>query len=165
MKPDTNRQAVVDHLNWVRVMSNMMLKDFPESKVAHQTGPHDNHVLWVLGHLAHTGCWMASNCDIQGMPTIPNADALFGMGSKPSPDASKYPSYIDLKNAFDQSHAALIKWYQTAPESALSASLKEKTGGFADNAVDAGFKLAWHEGWHFGQVATMRKALGLKSAF
>ncbi len=60
---------------------------------------------------------------------------------------------------------ALLNWLDTADAKALAMPLTEKTGGFTSDPVDALYKLAWHEGWHMGQVATLRRALGLKSIF
>jgi hypothetical protein len=40
-------------------------------------------------------------------------------------------------------------------------SVKEATHGFADTKMDLLYKLAWHDGWHLGQLTTLRKFLGL----
>jgi hypothetical protein len=86
------------------------------------------------------------------------------MGSKPVPDPSKYPGASEVRTLWESNRAALIKWLETAPDSALQVPLSEKTGGFATDPLDAFCKLCWHEGWHFGQVASVRKSLGLPNA-
>lgn len=160
-----DRHAVIAYLQWVRSISDLTLKDFPADKYTFQTGPQDNHALWVLGHLAGGDCWLGSLVGAPGMPDIPDGQALFGMGSKPVPDASKYPPLEIVRKAYDQARDALIRWLETASPEALAADLKEKTGGFATDPLDGAMKMAWHEGWHLGQVATLRKALGLKPVF
>ena len=80
-------------------------------------------------------------------------------GTRPSPAGN--PPAAEVKKAFHDSRQAIIGWLREAPESALSIDLKEKTGGFATDPIDAMLKIGWHEGWHMGQVAGVRKALGL----
>jgi len=43
-------------------------------------------------------------------------------------------------------------------------STKEASGGFFDDILD-GLKItAWHEGWHAGQLSSLRRAIGLDPA-
>ena len=35
------------------------------------------------------------------------------------------------------------------------------SGGFAASKLDAIYKCIWHEGWHQGQISSLRRALGL----
>ena len=62
---------------------------------------------------------------------------------------------LDLENA------VVLAWLDTADEKVMAIPLKETTGGFADDGTDLCMKLCWHEGWHVGQIATLRRALGL----
>jgi hypothetical protein len=112
----------------------------------------------VLGHLAGTDAWIGG---VLGAPVSvsESIQKAFGMGSKPTPTGN--PSIADVKKAYADSRAALLSWLKAAPDSALTIDLKEKTGGFATDGIDALLKIAWHEGFHFGQVANVRKALGL----
>lgn len=159
----TSRQQVIDLLKFVRSISDGILKGFPEDKMTWQTGPEDNHALWVLGHLASTDGWLASMVNAPGTTAPESWQKPFGQGSKPVSDPKQYPSVAELKKAFDENRAAVLKWFETAPESALATPLKDKTGGFMNDPIDGAMKIAWHEGWHMGQVATLRKALGLPS--
>ncbi len=156
------KQHAASLLTWVRTTSESMLKDMPESAMTKQSCPTDNHPLWVLGHIASTDVWIASVVGAPGITAPDSYNGLFGGGSKPVADANHYPKLAEVKKLFDSNRAALLKWFESAPDSALAVSLKEKTGGFANDPIDAMFKIAWHEGWHFGQVASARKALGLK---
>lgn len=160
----TPRQHAVSLLQFVRKCSTDIMKDFPPNKATFQASPTDNHLAWVLGHLASTESWLGSKMSIPGTGVPESYGKLFGGGSKPLPDLKAYPSLAELRKVFDGGRAATIKWLETAPDSALVTSLKETTGGFANDPIDAAFKLAWHEGWHFGQVANCRKAIGLPNA-
>jgi hypothetical protein len=157
----TPRQHAINVLKFARTVSMDLLKGIPEDKYTFQSKPVDNHALWVLAHLALTDHWIAGQVGAKGTTSPEGWDTLFGQGSKPQPDAKLYPSVAAVKKVFDANRAAILNWLEGAPEKDLATSLKEKTGGFALDPIDGALKLAWHEGWHFGQVATCRKALGL----
>ena len=90
---------------------------------------------------------------------------LFGYQTKCEGDAKKYPTCAEVKKHFDAAHTALIKAARAASDQTLNASLKEKSGGFAEDGLDVLLKGVWHEGWHAGQIAGLRKSLALKPVF
>ncbi len=155
------RQHAVALLEFTRKVSNDILKGITDDKLTHQPSPTDNHALWVMGHLAATDGWIASTLNIPGVNVPEPVTKAYSGGSKPSPKGN--PPVADVRKAFNEAHAAVVAWLREAPESALTTDLKEKTGGFATDPIDAMLKLSWHEGWHMGQVANVRKALGLPS--
>jgi hypothetical protein len=157
------RQHAVALLEFTRKTSNDLVKGIPDDKLTFQPSPTDNHALWVMGHLAGTDAWMAGILNIPNMNVPESVLKTFAYGTKPT--ASGNPSATDTRKAFDSSRAALMSWLREAPESAITMDLKEKSGGFATDTIDAMLKLAWHEGWHMGQVASVRKALGLPNVF
>jgi hypothetical protein len=156
-----NRAHISGYLRFVRSVSMDILKGFPEDKYCFQSGPHDNHALWCLGHLALTDAWIAKEVGITGVNVPSEWNAVFGQGTKPTSDASAYPSVSEVRRVFDATRAAVLNWTEGATEAQLAKSLKEQTGGFAADVLDGLYKLGWHEGWHFGQVASLRKALKL----
>jgi hypothetical protein len=157
----TPRQHTLHVLKFVRETSNAFFSGIPDDKWTWQASPTDNHPLWVMGHLAGTDAWFAGVMSIPGI-TFPNEwQPLFGMGSKPAADRSIYPSVAQVRERYDTNRQLLIEWFEGASEQTLANSLSEKTQGFALDPVDFLLKGAWHEGWHMGQVATARKALGL----
>lgn len=153
------RDHAVALLEFTRSYSLNLLKDFPESKWTHQPSPTDNHVLWVMGHTAGTDAWIGGLLGFDAKVSKAVIDA-YGQGSKPGPTGN--PPVAEVKAAFESSRAALLAWLKSANDAALSKNLVEATGGFVTDPIDAAFKMAWHEGFHFGQVANVRKALSLK---
>jgi hypothetical protein len=155
------RDHALSVLKFTRSVSDGILKGFPDDKLTFQNHPHENHALWALAHLASTDAW------INGLVSAPSGsipDAVgkcAGPGTKPVSDPKQYPPAAEVRRAYESSRAALIRWLETAPDSALDIDIKDKTGGFATTPLDAVFKIIWHEGWHMGQVATIRKSLGL----
>jgi hypothetical protein len=159
------RQHVASFLRFTRSAGESLLKDLPPDKAAFQPCPTDNHVLWVLGHLTGTDVWIASLVGAKGTSQPEGWDKLFGTGSRPLPDLKKYPPLEQVRKVYDANRSALLNWLESASESALAKPLKEESQGFAADVLDAFYKLGWHEGWHFGQVAGVRKALGLPAIF
>jgi hypothetical protein len=159
----SSRQHAIELFKWVRKISTDMLNGFPKEKATFQPSPTDNHVVWVLGHLASTDGWIGSVLDIPGTSVPESYAKHFGPGSKPTSNPKDYPPFEDVLKTFNSTREALLRWYSSASDAQLATSLKEKSGGFTSDPIDAAYKLAWHEGWHFGQVASVRKALGLPS--
>lgn len=158
----SSRQQAIDFLKFVRGVSEGILNGIPDDRMTMQAAPTDNHPLWVLGHLASTDVWFAGVLGIPGVTVPDSYNALFGMGSKPVSDRTVYPPVSELRQYFNTSRAAVLKWYESASDAALKTPLTEKTGGFMNDPIDGAMKLGWHEGWHMGQAASVRKALGLK---
>lgn len=159
------RHSAVATLQFVRKVSTDVLNGWPEDKLAFQTTPHDNHPLWVLGHLALTDAWVGGAIGIANVAVPASYNDLFGGKSKPSPNARDYPSYKELRGALESTRAGFLAWLEKAGPAELAINISEATHGFMNDPLDAAFKTCWHEGWHFGQVSTLRRALGLPSIF
>lgn len=154
----TPREHAIGLLEFTRSYSNSLLKDFPESKWTHQTCPTDNHVLWCMGHLAGTEAWLAGALGFDAK--VPEAvGKAYGQGTEPKQSGN--PPAAEVRAAFEGSRAAFIAWLKSASDAQLATDLREKTGNFMTDPIDAAHKIAWHEGFHFGQVASIRKTLGL----
>ena len=156
---------IVDFLHFTRLMSLKTLADWPADKLAFQRTAEDNHPLWVMGHLAGTDAWIGGLLKIPGTEVPEAYQKFFGMGSKPAADLKGYPPADEVRGYFNGARSAMRHWLDNATAKDLAVSLKDQTGGFASDPLDAVMKLCWHEGWHMGQVATLRKHLGLPSAF
>lgn len=153
------REHAISTLEFARWYSGNLLKDFPEDKYTFQPSPTDNHAAWIVGHLAGTDAWIGEVLGFAGTNVPKDIREAYSMGSKPSPTAAH--TLAQLRTIFDGSRAAFITYLKTADDATLNKSIKEETHGFATDAIDAALKLAWHEGFHFGQFASIRKALGL----
>lgn len=158
-------ERTIQTMEWIRARTHDLLKDIPADKHTYQPSITDNHVIWTLGHLALTDEWLHSMLDPSFKSTLPESYKTLFYGSKCEGDPKTYPTYAEVKKHFDATHDAFIKAAKAATDQTLNASLKEKSGGFADDGFDALNKGMWHEGWHCGQIAGIRKALGLKPVF
>ncbi|HYE60637.1 MAG TPA: DinB family protein [Phycisphaerales bacterium] len=156
----SQRQRSLESLRFAHSMTESLLKDFPEAKACHQPSPTDNHLLWSLGHLAATYAWMLS---LIGKPSsLPESySKLFGWGSKPTPDATAYPPLASVREAMESELAAFLRAIAEMPEAQLSQPLAKDVGKFAKDAIELVDRAAWHEGWHSGQISSLRRSLGL----
>lgn len=159
--------ATAHHLDYLDFAHDMAVKAaaFPDDKATVQAPGQPNHCLWTLGHLAETYNWAASLFD--GNPrSLPAEYAThFGMGSTPTADPKAYPPVAEVRANFDRAFERMRSAAAGMSQAQLNESLKEATRGFADTKLDLIYKMAWHDGWHLGQLSTLRKFLGLPGLF
>jgi len=139
--------------------------EFPEDKAAFQTSPTDNHLLWHLGHLAMDYHWFAAAIDGKPAGVSDEDNKLFGMGSKPLPDANAYPPLAELRRRFDVGWKRFAAAAEALREEDAPKPVFGESSGFLKDRLDTVDKVAWHDGWHAGQISGLRKALGLKGVF
>ena len=149
-------------VNWAHGTTAALLSDWPEDKLTFQPSPHDNHALWTIGHLATTYQWLASLLDGVWTPLPENYNALFGMGSKPVPDAAAYPPAAEVRANFDRMYQRFADLAARIRPADAAKPTVGNSHGFCRDRADVLDKAAWHEGWHSGQLSALRRALGLK---
>jgi DinB superfamily len=158
----TAKQFAIESMTFAHAYAQKLINEVPESKAFFQSCPTDNHVLWTVGHFACTNAWLATLLDANAKVGVPeNYNALFGMESKPSPDPKAYPPLAQVKKHWEDSFAALVKLFEATPDSQMSAETASNGYGFCTSKCDVALKSAWHEGYHLGQIASLRKAMGI----
>ncbi len=160
----TTHESARAVLEFARQITLKMVDDIPGEKICSRPLDKSNHALWVLGHLAVTDDWFA--CTIGNSESVLDESwgPLFGMKSEPSDDASTYPSLEAVKAGLERSRASLLSAFESMDEQQLQSPLPEDLKGFAPNVGGAAFSLAWHEGFHAGQLSAVRRSLGLPLA-
>ncbi len=157
--------AQIHQLNFVHGGTKKMLEGIPKDKLCAQPGTCANHALWIVGHLASTDDYFVHEFSGAKM-ALPEAwHKLFGMNSKPVADASQYPSYEEVSKAFEERRAALIKWFESLTADQLRKPTKEGWTKYAPTLGDVAHFVAWHEGYHCGQLSVVRRGLGLAPTF
>ncbi len=151
------------HIEFIDFAHGMIDKAsvWPADKMTAQAPGQPNHCLWTLGHLASTYDWGAGVIDGKPSGLPENYNTLFGMGSVPSPDAKAYPSVDEVRAEYKRAFARLRAAAAGLTPAQCAESVSAATGEFASTKLDLVHKLAWHDGWHLGQLATLRKFLGL----
>lgn len=160
-KSTTLRDQGLELFRFAQKMINDMCGGIPAEKCTAQVAPANNHVLWTYGHLAMTNDWLASLVD--GKPkSVPDSyEKLFGFGSTPVNDPSSYPALADVKREYEKASKRLTGGISRLDDAGLQSKTEGDGFGFANNKGDCLLKAAWHEGWHLGQIADLRRGLGL----
>jgi uncharacterized damage-inducible protein DinB len=123
-----------------------------------QTRPNEtsNPMLWIAGHLVWSRSLVLKSLGAEfSRPWLP----LFARGSKLA-DASEYPSQEEILEAWSEVKSELTRAMEDASVEALSAPAPEKMPTI-DGTLGGllGF-MAWHETYHVGQAAYLRRWLG-----
>lgn len=162
--PTSPKQHALETVKFAHGLIDKMLATYPADKMFYQPLPSSNHAVWIMGHLACTYMWLITMIDPKLAPTLPDSyNGLFGMGSQPSSDASKYPSPAQIRKDYDTCFAAFVKSIEGMKDSDAWAPCASDSGGFCSCKIDAAYKGAWHDGWHIGQLSDLRRALKLPS--
>lgn len=154
-------KAAMEHaitsLDFAREMTLKLLTDWPKNKLAHQFSPADNHPLWTLGHLGTSAEWFASVLDKKAGPSA-KLNATFGGGSKPSTNPKDYPSLAKLIALYNAGHQRLVKALRNTKDPLAKPDAKMD---WLRDGLHAAEMAIWHEGWHAGQLSTLRRQHGL----
>ena len=135
------------------VTPEQMVKQFP---------PFVNHPTWQLGHIAFTYDRVAGI--LGDKPELPEDwKVLYGGGSQPVEDLSKYPSKEAIVGTFTRTHGRLPALLRAADPSVFA---KENPLQFLRGQVPTlggglTFMLVAHTFLHAGQLMSWRKLAGL----
>lgn len=162
----TPKQNAVEAMEFAHSLFVKMADSIPQDKAFFQIHPTTNHLVWTLGHLATTYSWFGSLVDAKGATKLPESyNTLFGMGSKPNPEKAKYPPMAEVRSNFDSSYAACLAAVRALTDANMWSVCAGDSHGLVSCRVDTAYKVAWHDGWHMGQIADIRRVLGLPSIF
>lgn len=162
--PAGEARRAIELLDWSHQMTRKLCGGFPDDKLTFQPSPTDNHLLWQIGHLATAYAWFASMLDGGAVSLGESFDKSFGYASKPVPDASAYPALPEVQRIHDEQYTRLFTAVSKVKDADVTRATVTDSGGFIKNRVDLIGKAIWHEGWHQGQISSLRRALALPSA-
>jgi hypothetical protein len=121
-----------------------------------------NHPLWCVGHLAFAEGNLVHKYIKGEANPLAEWEELFGRGSTPIDDASKYPSFQELMGKFEAVRADTMALLDTLTDADLDKPTHVE-GEMAEFFGTVGKCLAVipiHCGFHGGQIADARRAAG-----
>lgn len=147
------------------------LPGFDDSNCTRQAPALPNHVAWTLGHLALTMHRVSDKLDGKGIPetdfapegSIAGRDRFaresVAFGSSPVGDPAQYPAMARCRAIFDVAINRLAECLKSAPD----VKLDEVTpwGNASTSLSDLAIRMVFHNGAHQGQIADLRRALGM----
>jgi hypothetical protein len=142
-----------------------LIDDMKDAPLTFPTPRGGNHPLWVLGHLAWSEGQLVQHYMLGRANPLDRWKELFGFGSEPSAEASRYPSYEELKKAFTDLRAQTLDVLGTLADADLDQPSKgcpPEFQGFVGTYAQCLLGLIMNTMAHRGQVADARRAAGRK---
>jgi hypothetical protein len=157
---DTGKAA----MDLARRCTLKMVDGIPPDKLCHQPVPGANHALWVLGHLACSDDYFATSLGGRDSVIDPKWQELFGMGSKPVADPGVYPSPEEIMAGLEKARQSMLETFREMGEQKLTSATPDDWQAFAPTYAAVMGSIAFHEGFHAGQLSAVRRSLGLGAA-
>jgi hypothetical protein len=140
-----------------------LIDDMKDAPLTAPTPKGGNHPLWCLGHLTHSEGQIIQHVMLGKTNPVAHWKDLFGMGSEPMYDAKSYPSFDEVRDAYQKVRAETMKVLETLndddldlPSKACPPEFKEFIGTYGQCFLVVIFNTLTHR----GQVADARRAAG-----
>jgi hypothetical protein len=161
-----------------KLLLGRYLVGFNDVTHVRQTPDLPNHLSWILGHLALTMNRIAEKLDGQPLPEkdFVKADGFGGsrdkgrfdteavsFGSKPEERHDRFPSLARSTEIFNHACDRLAAAVRACPDSKLD-ELTPWVVGQPLPLWALVARMTFHNGFHTGQIADLRRALGFKPA-
>jgi hypothetical protein len=177
----TRGELLADVLLLNKQLVGRYLVGFNDVTAVRQTPDLPNHLAWTLGHMALTMHRVAATVEGNASAPLPAKDFVSGggfagsrdrgvmdadavaFGSKPEDRHDRYPTLARCTEIFNSACDRLAEAVRTCDDAALS---KTMAWGNAEHPVWAIVaRMTFHNGFHTGQIADLRRALGFRSIF
>jgi len=156
------RDAALAMIDKLRAQNRQVLDDLTDEQWFAQAARGTNHAMWVAGHLTTSYGYFAEM--LGGTNTAPERyHELFDAKSEPFPNPSIYPPKDEVLAEMDKAYAAMRDAFTALSAEDLDQRFSENFGGFT--RIEAALLTLYHDAFHFGQIATARKAQGLTPMF
>lgn len=159
------------------------LAGFNDVTAVRQTPDLPNHLSWCLGHCALTMHRLAEKLEANPAPlpatdfaVVPNSDGTHGsrdkglfdaaavaFGSSPDDRHDRYPTLPRATEIYNRACDRLAKTVASLSDAQLNAEVV--WGNQPHPAWAVITRMVFHNGFHTGQIADLRRALGFKSIF
>ncbi|MCB9838822.1 MAG: DinB family protein [Phycisphaeraceae bacterium] len=140
-----------------------LIDDMKDDCLRMPTAKGGNHPLWVLGHLTYSEASMVSDMMLGEGNPLEAWKPIFGDGSEPVSDASKYPPFDEVRAKYDQVRAATMKRLEKMTDADLdkpSANCPDEWKQYFGTCGQILSILGVHTFMHHGQVADARRSAG-----
>ena len=143
----------------------LLIDDMKDAPLTFPTPRGGNHPLWVLGHITYVEAHLIQHIMLGRANPVADWGELFGMKSEPTADASRYPSFDEIREKFQELRAETMQVLDgitdadlDLPSKACPPEFKEFLGTYGQCFLVIIFNTATHR----GQVADARRAAGRK---
>ena len=161
----TRLREALDQIDFVRRYSLERIETVPQSEWFTIPPGGVTHVAWQVGHLALTEYRLClarlrpRTTEDEGLLPIDSYMKLFGAGSTPGP-ASGSPPAAEIRAALDRVHARVLEELSAYPDDLDREPLIPHD--LFTTRIAALRYAPLHEMIHCGQIAVIRRMLGMK---
>lgn len=150
---------IASHLKLGDYLLKTALENLSDEELHRRGGPQSNSMLWITGHLTLSRCRMLK---LAGGDSDFRWTDLFSKGSAIQ-TPSDYPALDQILESWDKtSNRLLTALPKITPEQLFAKSPQSLPGD--DKSVRGALSfLVYHEAYHIGQMAYLRKMLGYDS--
>jgi hypothetical protein len=165
------RATISEGVLSTKALAARYYKGFDDTNHTRQAPGLPNHLAWCLGHCAHTMNRIAEAFDGRGLPetdfvlgSATNDRERFGteavcFGSKVQ--EAVWPSLARCVRVYDGAADRLAAAVRGCDDAKLDTMIKWGAGEIP--LYQAGMRMIFHNGVHVGQIADLRRALGMGS--
>jgi hypothetical protein len=139
-----------------------LIVDMKDAPITAPTPNGGNHPLWVLGHVAYSEAELRDQFILGKPNSLGEWKDLFGQGSTPLDDASKYPPFDEVLAKFAEVRADTLKLLATLSDDDLDkpSQAPQEAQAFFGTIGLCLSAIPLHFVFHAGQVADARRAAG-----
>jgi hypothetical protein len=154
------KEGLAQSKDWMMAL----ITDMKDAPTTFPTPKGGNHPLWVIGHLAYSEASIINGFVLGEQNPLAKWESLFGMGSEPVADASKYPSMDELRAAFEQVRGRTLQLLDSYTDADLDRPSKAppEYKAFFGTIGQCLITTCIHVTFHAGQAADARRTLGRK---
>lgn len=166
----TPRDVLAAAIANCKTLTARYLAGFDDQARIKQAPNMPNNVAWCLGHCALMMHRLAEKVDAKPMPAADiggpapayNTESI-AFGSSPTADPAAYPSLARCTEVLNAACDRLAAAVHAASDAQLNQSIK--WGPVESPWWTLVLRLVFHNGFHAGQIADLRRAFGFKSIF
>lgn len=170
------REQIERQWGYTRGVAHKLVADVPCERFAELPYTDAKHPAWVLTHLALAGGMAADILDAgvmaEGDPAtktggVPTAWVELGAPGAPVlGDRGRYPSKDEVLAEIDRVHELAEGRLRSAPEAWLESAfpIADYRSFFPTVRDGAFYLMAYHEGYHLGQMSQWRRASGFPAS-
>lgn len=156
-------ELLSESLKFARGFSSQLFDQFATAEEwVYQPHPNANHALWCMGHIARADNMVISIIAPEKSQDPEGHKELFGRGSVPTNDASKYPTASETRQFFDERRTTLLGLVAELSDDDLKKPVPDSAPSFLTDLESALRLIAFHEGLHAGQATVARQGLNKK---
>lgn len=141
-----------------------LVQDMKDTPTAFPTAKGGNHPLWVLGHLTYSEGNLVSEFVLGEKNPVAQWKEVFGQGTEPVADASRYPTFDEVLRKFEEVRSRTLKTLASLSDDDLDKPSKApaELSQYFGNIGQCFAAIGMHFTYHGGQVADARRAAGKK---